>query len=194
MNEVMQQTEWTEPRKRASAGRAIWRVLTFPFRIFERIVHGIAYLVVIALIVVGIGTGLFNWWASAPMQVAPQTAGGLLPPQGMSLGALITHAEAQPPMQPYGFRTYALQKIVPMAIASVINAQSLQPSDEQAQSLERTLGFALPWNEIKGSLGDKIRATRYLADNMVWLTYVNTAKSLGCFDLGGTPAPAAKGV
>ena len=171
-----------EPEKRRSPWRTVGRVLAFPFRIFERIVHGIAYLVVIALILVGVANGLFNWWASAPMDIAPETVDGILPPQGMSLAALLDHAEAQPRMQ--GFRKYTMQTIAPMAIMNVVTAQGDVPGGPEAQSLEKSLPFPAPWDEIKGSLGDKIRATRYLADNIAWRMYVRTTQAAGCFDLG----------
>lgn len=194
MTEALQQTELAEPRKRASAGHVIWRVLTFPVRIFERMVHGIAYLVVIALIIVGLGNGLFNGWASAPMEIAPETVNGILPPQGMSLAALLAHAETQACMQ--GFRTYTMKYIAPAAIMNVVTAQGYDPGGSDAQSLEESLPFPVPWNEIKGSLGGKIHATRYFADNLAWRMYVRTTQAAGCFDLGGTPvktAPGAKG-
>lgn len=188
MSEALQQTEWAEPRKRASAGRAIWRVLTFPFRIFEHIVHGIAYLVVIALIVVGIGTGLFNWWASAPMQIAPQTAGGVMPPEGMSLKALLDHSDTQEAVR--GLRKITIKYTLPMAVMNVLTNQGAAPDGPQARDLEKALGFPVPWNEINGSLGDKIHAMRYLADNATWSLYVKAAKAAGCFDLGAGTVPA----
>ena len=176
-----------EPEKHRSPWRTVGHVLAFPFRIFERIIHGIAYLVVIALILVGMANGLFNWWASAPMEIAPETVDGILPPQGMSLKVLLDDAEAQPCMQ--GFRTYAMKYIAPAAILNVLSAQGYDPGGPEAESLQKSLPFPVPWDEIKGSLGNKIRATRYFADNLAWRMYVRSTQAAGCFDLGGTGTP-----